>query len=455
MTNGVPREPVMPPLRLEDGWGVSLGYVVEPEDAVEIEKMYGIKQCKSCQKWWGPERYREYSSSCIQCLHERDNPSLLKRFKSMFNLKPSLGGYQPETHYSLNKETATPPTSRTKTNKLESNEISYIFTTVDNDVIHFTDLDQLISNKYFSLLIKVFGTRNLCRSKDCLFLHIPNVFEKGSVIPLGMVDDPSGIDELVPLHFIPAEKDIIDFEGRNPKLPMFTSLPKPPSVPGKSIDQVVQSYWPWVGRHNITGRYNPLLGKPRKGLEVFEVYKTQLDQAKTPKALSGIDAEIGFRTGIYKEYPELAWRGFLRWLSPLSDLSDLYERYSYLENDGCTYLDRLLRSSDSRLTETIEDVFVAIASSLNLSLLITPINSKEASNAGNNDMFNKSMTEFKMDGLTDKDILTIAANLETCPVTPWQLAADVKVGDVREQTLRFARAVIEAHEQRKNQNAGE
>ena len=55
-------------------------------------------------------------------------------------------------------------------------------------------------------------------------------------------------------------------------------------------------------------------------------------------------------------------------------------------------------------------------------------------------MSDKSVT------LTDKEILTIAGKIGSAPVTPWQLKDDVIVGDIREQTLSFARAVIEAQE---------
>lgn len=55
-------------------------------------------------------------------------------------------------------------------------------------------------------------------------------------------------------------------------------------------------------------------------------------------------------------------------------------------------------------------------------------------------MSDKSVT------LTDKEILAIAGKIGSAPVTPWQLKDDVTVGDIRKQSLSFARAVIEAQE---------
>ena len=49
---------------------------------------------------------------------------------------------------------------------------------------------------------------------------------------------------------------------------------------------------------------------------------------------------------------------------------------------------------------------------------------------------------------TDEELLEIASDPATTPVSPWWLKDDQKVGPVREAVLRFARAVIEASEKK-------
>lgn len=53
-------------------------------------------------------------------------------------------------------------------------------------------------------------------------------------------------------------------------------------------------------------------------------------------------------------------------------------------------------------------------------------------------------TEDTPKGLSDKEILAIASNVETTPVFPWWLTDGVLAKDVRERTLIFARAILEA-----------
>lgn len=54
------------------------------------------------------------------------------------------------------------------------------------------------------------------------------------------------------------------------------------------------------------------------------------------------------------------------------------------------------------------------------------------------------------DRLSDKEILKIASDPSVTPVLPYQLEGTVTVGVIREQVLRFARAVIEAHSKKGN-----
>lgn len=49
------------------------------------------------------------------------------------------------------------------------------------------------------------------------------------------------------------------------------------------------------------------------------------------------------------------------------------------------------------------------------------------------------------DELSDKEILKIASDPSVTPVLPYQLEDTVTVGVIREQVLRFARALLEAH----------
>lgn len=49
---------------------------------------------------------------------------------------------------------------------------------------------------------------------------------------------------------------------------------------------------------------------------------------------------------------------------------------------------------------------------------------------------------------TDEELLAIASDPATTPVSPWWLKDDQTVGPVREAVLRFARAVIEASEKK-------
>lgn len=47
--------------------------------------------------------------------------------------------------------------------------------------------------------------------------------------------------------------------------------------------------------------------------------------------------------------------------------------------------------------------------------------------------------------LDREHIFKIASEPSTCPVYPWQLKDDVTCGDIREQVLKFARAIEDAH----------
>lgn len=59
-----------------------------------------------------------------------------------------------------------------------------------------------------------------------------------------------------------------------------------------------------------------------------------------------------------------------------------------------------------------------------------------------------SVNSSQITELTDVEIFEIASNVDTCPVWPWYLADHAPVSAVKEQVLKFARAVIKSQREK-------